>query len=167
MKKLGVWEPSSLEECLQMTGRPPVSTRWVDVDKGMEGRVETRSRLVARDFMVKGDKREVDTFADGDVGRGGLWRCCEGWSEVDVHRHQQSSPQREVGGGRVCVRPAAAGSRWRSCQVAKVVVRDATSRKCLGGGPRQEVGGDWVRPREIRDNGFLASRVWRADGGLG
>ena len=45
MKKLGVWEPSSLEECLQMTGRPPVSTRWVDVDKGREGRVEIRSRL--------------------------------------------------------------------------------------------------------------------------
>ena len=55
MKKLGVWEPSS--------GRPPVSTRWVDVDKGREGRVEMRSRLVARDFRVKGDKREVDTFA--------------------------------------------------------------------------------------------------------
>ena len=63
MKMLGVWEPSSLEECLQMTGRPPVSTRWVDVDKGREGRVEIRSRLVARDFKVKGDKREVDTFA--------------------------------------------------------------------------------------------------------
>ena len=64
MKKLGVWEPSSLEECLQMTGRPPVSTRWVDVDKGREGRVEIRSRLVTRDFRVKGDKREVDTFAE-------------------------------------------------------------------------------------------------------
>ena len=63
MKKLGVWEPSSLEECVQMTGRPPVSTRWVDVDKGREGRVETRSRLVARDFRVKGDTRELDTFA--------------------------------------------------------------------------------------------------------
>ena len=63
MKKLGVWEPSSLEERLQMTGRSPVSTRWVDVDKGREGRVEIRSRLVARDFKVKGDKREVDTFA--------------------------------------------------------------------------------------------------------
>ena len=63
MKKLGVWGPSSREECLQMTGRPPLSTRWVDVDKGREGRVEIRSRLEARDFRVKGAQREVDTFA--------------------------------------------------------------------------------------------------------
>ena len=77
VKKLGVWEPSSLEECVQMTGRPPVSTRWVDVDTGREGRVEIRSRLAARDFRVKGDKREVDTFAA--IPR---WRrngCCSAW----------------------------------------------------------------------------------------
>ena len=40
-----------------------MSTRWVDVDKGREGRLEIRSRLVARDFKVKGDGREFEVFA--------------------------------------------------------------------------------------------------------
>ena len=63
MKELGVWEPSTWEECIEKTGKVPVSTRWVDVDKGREGRAEIRSRLVARDFKVKGDGREFEVFA--------------------------------------------------------------------------------------------------------
>ena len=63
MEGLVVWERSSWEECLSATGRPPVSTRWVDVNKGRDGRVEIRSRLVARDFKVKGDGREFEVFA--------------------------------------------------------------------------------------------------------
>ena len=35
----------------------------VDVDKGRDGRLEIRSRLVARDFKVKGDGREFEVFA--------------------------------------------------------------------------------------------------------
>ena len=63
MEKLGVWEASTWEECMGKTGKPPVSTRWVDVDKGRDGRAEIRSRLVARDFKVKGDDRQFEVFA--------------------------------------------------------------------------------------------------------
>ena len=63
MEKIGVWEPSSWEECVQQTGRPPITTKWVDVDKGRDGEVLVRSRLVARDFKTKGDDRGFDVFA--------------------------------------------------------------------------------------------------------
>ena len=63
MEVLGVWEPSSWDECVRKTGRAPVSTRWVDVDKGRDGIKDVRSRLVARDFKVRGDRREFDVFA--------------------------------------------------------------------------------------------------------
>ena len=63
MQDLGVWEQSSAQECLAKTGRKPTSTKWVDVDKGRDGEVLVRSRLVARDFKVKGDSRGFDVFA--------------------------------------------------------------------------------------------------------
>ena len=63
MKRLGVWQDATMEECMEKTGKMPVSTRWVDVDKGRDGKSEIRSRLVARDFKVRGDSREFDVFA--------------------------------------------------------------------------------------------------------
>ena len=63
MKTIDMWEKSSYEECYLRTGRGPVSTRWVDVDKGREGDSDVRSRLVARDFKVRGDGRELDVNA--------------------------------------------------------------------------------------------------------
>ena len=48
---------------MQRTGKPPITTRWVDLDEGREGKVLVRSRLVARDFKVKGDERTFDVFA--------------------------------------------------------------------------------------------------------
>ena len=63
MEKLGVWEWASWEECIEKTGKPPVTTKWVDVDKGRNGKPEVRSRLVARDFKVKGDERQFEVFA--------------------------------------------------------------------------------------------------------
>ena len=57
MKRLGVWEASLVEECVQMTGRPPLSTRRVDLDKGREGCFETRGWVVFRDFRGEGETR--------------------------------------------------------------------------------------------------------------
>ena len=95
MQNIGVWEPSTWEECMQKTAKAPITTKWVDVDKGRDGEVLIRSRLVARDFKNKNDERNFDVFAatppagdeeavvqDGEgegqrQGRSG---------EVDVHR---------------------------------------------------------------------------------
>ena len=63
MLGIGVWEESTWEDCLANTGKPPVTTKWVDIDKGRNGEVKVRSRLVARDFRVKGDDRQFEVFA--------------------------------------------------------------------------------------------------------
>ena len=60
VKKHNVYEKVSFEECWRVTGKPPIGTRWVDVNKGDTVHPEYRSRLVAQE--IKTDKRE-DLFA--------------------------------------------------------------------------------------------------------
>ena len=43
-----VWEVRSIEESRRHTGKPPVTVRWVDVNKGDDVNPNIRSRLVAR-----------------------------------------------------------------------------------------------------------------------
>jgi hypothetical protein len=63
MQELGMFEPSTREECWARTGKAPITTRWVDVLKKLsEGEEIIRSRLVARDFKIKGVLR-FDLFA--------------------------------------------------------------------------------------------------------
>jgi hypothetical protein len=59
----GIWEEVSVQECWDRTGKAPVTVKWVDTDKGSNGQELIRSRLVARDFRVKGDKDREDLFA--------------------------------------------------------------------------------------------------------
>ncbi len=59
----GVWKAVDVEECWGKTGREPVTIKWVDTDKGEGDEVKIRSRLVARDFRVKGEKDREDLFA--------------------------------------------------------------------------------------------------------
>ena len=47
------WVPSSYWEALKRTGKPPIKTRFVDVDKGDLTSPDVRSRLVAKDFAFK------------------------------------------------------------------------------------------------------------------
>ena len=57
----GVWSKCSVAECLQVTGKMPVGTRWVDINKGDEQNPNYRSRFVGREFKGK-DVRD-DLFA--------------------------------------------------------------------------------------------------------
>ena len=59
-RKHDVYSKVPIKECLEKTGRKPIGVKWVDVNKGDEGRPEYRSRLVAKE--IKKDKRE-DLFA--------------------------------------------------------------------------------------------------------
>ena len=63
MKKIGLYEEVPIEECWEKTGKPPTSTRWVDVNKGTAENPDVRCRLVARDFKPKGEKDREDLFA--------------------------------------------------------------------------------------------------------
>ena len=63
MEKFGVCEDATNEECFAETGRAPVGTKWVDVNKGTAENPNKRCRLVARDFKPKGEKDLADLFA--------------------------------------------------------------------------------------------------------
>ena len=49
-----------IDECYRVTGKAPIGTRWVDVNKGDEQDPEYRSRLVAKDLKTN---RRDDLFA--------------------------------------------------------------------------------------------------------
>eukprot|EP00971_Amphidinium_carterae_P063162 1249986-Amphidinium_carterae.1 len=50
MKHLGVWQYSTVAECLTETGRRPYGVRWVDCDKSPEPSTpDLRSRLVVQE----------------------------------------------------------------------------------------------------------------------
>ena len=63
MQKRKIWSEKSIEECWRITGKEPVSVRWVDTNKGGPGEMVVRCRLVARDFKG-GDKDRDDLFAE-------------------------------------------------------------------------------------------------------
>ena len=44
-----------ISECLQLTGKAPVTVRWVDVNKGDDTNPNVRSRLVARQIRQAGE----------------------------------------------------------------------------------------------------------------
>ena len=46
----GVWKLVPVEEARAVCGKPPISVRWVDVNKGDDLRPKVRSRLVAREI---------------------------------------------------------------------------------------------------------------------
>ena len=49
-----IWELCPEQECWDNTGKPPISVRWVDTNKGDDVNVAIRSRLVAREIRKKG-----------------------------------------------------------------------------------------------------------------
>ena len=63
MNERGLWNVVPVQECWKLTGKGPVSVRWVDTNKGSDGEMVVRSRLVARDFKG-GDKDREDLFAE-------------------------------------------------------------------------------------------------------
>ena len=44
------------EEAWRVTGKGPIGTRWIDINKGTEAKPDHRSRLVAQE--IKTDKRQ-------------------------------------------------------------------------------------------------------------
>ena len=58
--KHAVYEKVPIQDCWDATGKAPIQTRWLDINKGDKVHPDYRSRLVAKDF--KRDKRK-DLFA--------------------------------------------------------------------------------------------------------
>ena len=55
-----VWIPVPIEECWEMTGKGPIGSKWVDINKGDKVNPDIRCRLVATEVRIH--KRE-DLFA--------------------------------------------------------------------------------------------------------
>ena len=51
----GVWYLRRREEAYQKTGRPPITVKWIDVNKGDDEHPNYRSRLVAPDIRLPGE----------------------------------------------------------------------------------------------------------------
>jgi hypothetical protein len=60
MNEWKVWDVVPVAECWKNTGRKPLQSKWVDVNKGDLKRPVVRSRFVAKEFA---DKRSDDFFA--------------------------------------------------------------------------------------------------------
>lgn len=59
MEQIGVGEECGEEECWEMTGKPPVTTKFVRVNKGSKEQPDVRARLCGRDFKVKGGRDDL------------------------------------------------------------------------------------------------------------
>ena len=60
ISKCNVWDKVPISECYNNTGKAPVGTRWIDINKGDEANPNYRSRFVGREFY---NKREDGLFA--------------------------------------------------------------------------------------------------------
>ena len=47
--KKNVWRKRPREEAMRVQGKPPISCKWVDVNKGDDASPNYRSRFVARE----------------------------------------------------------------------------------------------------------------------
>ena len=63
MVKRRVWVEVPVGDCWRRTGKAPISTRWVDTNKGSEEAPDVRCRLVARDFKGKESGGREELFA--------------------------------------------------------------------------------------------------------
>ena len=50
-----VWEKRPIAEARRVSGKPPITVRWVDVNKGDNANPNVRSRLVARQIRQAGE----------------------------------------------------------------------------------------------------------------
>lgn len=59
-RQLGVYEVVKVSECVATTNKAPITTRWIDTNKGDSKSPNYRSRLVAREYNTKA---QDDLFA--------------------------------------------------------------------------------------------------------
>ena len=55
VKDLEVYEFATVEECRRVTGRSPIKSRWIDINKGDDLNPNYRSRWVAKEFRTNDD----------------------------------------------------------------------------------------------------------------
>ena len=91
-----VWAKRPVQEPLERMGKPPISVKWVDTNKGDDEEPNCRSRLVAKDFRRKGDSsifaptpplealRSILMLAATPILWAPSWVCMEGPHRMQV-----------------------------------------------------------------------------------
>ena len=74
-RKHEVYEKVREEVCWSVTGKGPIGTRWIDINKGDDANPEYRSRLVAQ--QIKHNPGEKNIFAATPLWR--LKSYCSRW----------------------------------------------------------------------------------------
>ena len=69
--KHNVYVKVPVTECYKVTGKPPIGTRWVDINKGDKVKPGYRSRLVAQEFKTDNVK-----IYSRQRPRWKRWSCC-------------------------------------------------------------------------------------------
>ena len=52
IRRMQVWVKVDRDQCTRDTGKPPIKLRWVDINKGDEGKPNHRSRIVAKEIKT-------------------------------------------------------------------------------------------------------------------
>ena len=52
VRSMKVWTKASRDECLSVTGRPPIKLRWVDINGGDNVSPKYRFRIVAKEIKT-------------------------------------------------------------------------------------------------------------------
>ena len=60
---LPVWDIARTQECWNVTGKPPIITKWADVNKGDQESYDVQSRLVAREMGGREERRVLCAHA--------------------------------------------------------------------------------------------------------
>ena len=55
VKSMEVYAPATYAECIKNTGKPPIKSRWLDINKGDDANINYRSRWVAKQFKTYDD----------------------------------------------------------------------------------------------------------------
>ena len=147
MRQIKLYDNVGWVESIRMTGRPPVSTKWVEVDKGTAEKPDVRCRLVARDFRVKGEGHRDDLFAAMPPSEAkkllfkmaaATWKGRSEGKEPDkimLIDVKKGSLERGRGGGCVGMHRVA-----RRMITRRASVRHAPGSESMGGRLRREVG---------------------------
>ena len=85
LKRIDLYVETDVAECWAKTGKAPISTKWVKVNKGTVEAPEVRCRLVARDFKPTGEKdrgglvrgHATTGSEEGTLSTGGQRKCQE------------------------------------------------------------------------------------------
>ena len=178
MNKIQLYEEVDAQECWGKTGKAPISTTWVGLNKGTQKAPDVGFRIVARDFKPKGQKDRGDLFAAmppveakrlpfQKAVRENARRRQErrpGRNQSDARRCKESAPEWRVAGTRACVHraPRRSGPRGKLWSLEGALVWDETSSKRVVTILQRGVGQAWFPQGSRRTYCVLRREITRS-----